>query len=223
MQKSQIPRNSHRALIFAVLGCFLMLAFTSCGSGKESKNPTCVKLTKAQIQKWVKKGYTNPTNPDYMTSLRFTTAYADPGAVFKVFVMGVRTNGDSIPETLTELTPVDTDNCKIKLSTYIFSGVNPFDFSELHILKEDGTIIDNLEYLKLVPFDYYEPKSEFNFVAYTPYVIKKGGITSQLLDSAGSIINFLPCPPCLYCKVTSCPTICEGRCGPQKIDSATVK
>jgi len=182
------------------------LALLSCNPGKQSKVPTCVKLTKAQIQKWVTKKYTDPTNPNHMTSVQFTTAYAGPGAIFRVYVMGVRADGTPIPESLTELTPVDQDACNIKLPDFLLLGTIPRKLSELNILKSDGGVMDSLEYLKLVPVEYTDPSTKYQFMAYESYHIKTGGIT---LKVEGGVLP--PCPPCPNC-IAPCPppTSCFG-------------
>lgn len=199
MQSRFFTRNQNPFFPFALLiiGVFL-LTFLSCKPGKQSRNPTCVKLTRAQIQKWVNKKYTDPTNPNHMTSLEFTTAYAGPGAIFSVYVMGVRNDGTRIPESLTELTPVDKDVCTVKLSDFLLVGTIPRKLSELNILKNDGTIIDSLEYLKLVPVDFKDPTTKLYFLAYDNYNIKKGGVTFKYTEVLP------PCPPCPNC-IAPCP------------------
>lgn len=205
MQLRFFTRNQPSFFPFALLiiGAFL-LTLLSCSSGKHSKIPTCVKLTRSQIEKWVKKGYTDPTNPNYMTSVEFTTADAGPGAVFRVFVIGVRGDGTRIPESLTELTPVDKDACVIKLSDFLLIGTIPRRLSDLQILKKDGNIIDSLEYLKLVPVDYEDPTTKYQFLAYENYNIMTGGVIRNVLDTVGYKIVLPPCPPCPNC-IAPCP------------------
>lgn len=209
MQKiKSSSKKSNWLLLPLAIAAFSLLMITSC-CRKKSTFPTCVKLTKAQIQKWVKEGYTDPANKNYMLSVRFKTAYASPGGVFRVFVTGLRKDGSLINESLTELTPVDTCNKEhIKLSDFIFTGTNPANLSDLGIVQSNGKIIDSLQFLQLAPFNYTDPVTKYDFLAYDIFTVKKGGVISNsLVPRVG-----LPCPPCPNCNASSCPPPCTS-CG----------
>ncbi len=219
MQTSHLSFKKSIWLLPLAIAAFSLVIILSWSCGKKAKSPTCVKLTKAQIQKWVNKGYTDSTKPNYMASMQFKTAYAFPGSVFRVFVIGARKDGSLINESLTELTPVDTCNkSHIKLSTYIFTGLNPADFYQLKILKSNGKIIDSLKYLQLEPFTFTDPTTHFDILAYNNSVVKEGGIILKYTAKGDQV---LPCPPCAYCK-DPCPppTGCVAPCNPIKIDTS---
>jgi hypothetical protein len=185
----------------------------SCKNTNHSQFPTCVKLTKTQIKEWIKKGYTDPINPDFIKSVRFKTAYAFQGSVFRVFVIGLRKDGSIVDESLTELIPIDTCNREhIKLSPFIFTGTNPADLADLEIVKKNGQLIDSLEYLKLEPYNYTDTASRFDLLAYRVSTITERGYEIQNAKS-GKV--GLPCPPCPNCNQTSCPASCNGVCGSQ--------
>lgn len=203
-------------IIIAVLS---LVIISSCKGGKKSKNPTCVKLTKEQVQNWVKKGYTDTANIDYMPVLRFTTAYAGPGAEFRVFVIGQRKDYSLITESLTELKPVDTcDKKNIKLTDYIYSGTIPVDLRDLNILNPNGKVKDSLQYVSLFPYDWADPKTKINFLAYDFTVMMNGGVIIRPLTAEKGV--GLPCPPCPNCPVGGCPKppTCE-ICGPSATDT----
>jgi hypothetical protein len=210
MQKDQFSFNKSIGLLMILVAAFSMVIISSC-KDKISKVPTCVKLTKAQIQKWVDKGYTDTTKPNYMSSLRFKTAYAFPGTPFGVFVIGVRKDGKVIEESLTKLTPVDT--CKkdhVELSDYIFTGMIPVDLVDLKILQGDGKkVTDSLENVVLQPYDWSDPNTHFNFLAYHFSIFKKGGVVIKPEVTTTMALKIgLPCPPC-----PNCPNPCPPPAG----------
>ena len=217
MQKNSFAFKKIIWLLSLIIAVISLLSFSSC-NGKKAKDAACVKLTKAQIQKWINKGYTDTTKPNYIASLRFQTAYAGPGTVFRVFVIGQRKDGSLVNESLTELAPVDTCNkSHINLPAFIFVGTVPADWSDLGVLKNDGKVIDSLEYLQMTPYAYLDPGSKFKLLAYTPYIIKKGGVKSAPELKA---YDLLPCPPCPNCK-EPCPPPegCIAPCTQASIDT----
>jgi hypothetical protein len=212
MQEGQSTFKKSIGLLTLIVAAFSMVIISSCND-KSSNDPVCVKFTKAQIQKWIDKGYINRLDLNPMVSVRFTTAYAGPGTVFRVYITGVRKDGSIIKESLTELTPVDScTKDHIKLSEFIFIGTNPADLSQLGILDKDGKIVDGLEYLQMTPFDYTDPKTKYDFLAYENS-IKKGDGTTMMRPLIHSD-QILPCPPCPNCPPSSCPKppTCEN-CG----------
>lgn len=213
-------KKSSWLLIVLTITTVLMMAISSCGKGgKKSKNPTCVKLTKEQFQKWVKKGYTDPASKDYMTAIRFTTAYAGPGAVYRVYAIGQRKDYTLINESLTELSALDTCNKKhIELSDFIYTGTIPVDLNDLKILKPGGKLNDSLQYISLRPYDWFDTKIKYNFIAYDFSVIMTGDVIVKPLMAEKGI--GLPCPPCPNCPVGGCPKppTCE-ICGPSSTDT----
>jgi hypothetical protein len=215
MQKSQFSFKKNFWLLPVIVAAFFIVTDTSCKPVKKSNIPTCVKITKAQLQKWVDKGYTDRGNKDYIKIVRFKTAYAFPGTGFRVFVIGQRRDGSLINESLTELTPVDTcDKVHIKLSDFIFTGTNQSVWSDMKVLKSNGTLIDSLMYLKLTPFDYNDSATKLNFLAYDFYLVKTGGvIIGPSLKTPTTQGSTLPCPPCPNCKACPPPLECTN-CNP---------
>ena len=90
MQKKQFSFNKTTWLWLPLIAIFSMAVISSCKCKKKPQYPSCVQLTKAQIQKWVDKGYTDSTKADYMIALQIKTAYAFPGTVFRYFICMVR-------------------------------------------------------------------------------------------------------------------------------------
>jgi hypothetical protein len=215
MQKSQFSFKKNAWLFLIIAAAFFVVTDSSCKSGKKSKVPTCVKMTKAQLQKWVKNGYTERGNKNYAYLIRLKTTYAFPGTGFSVFVMGQRRDGSLIDESLTELTPVDScDKVHIKLSDFIFTGTNQSVWSDINVLNSNGTLIDSLEYLKLTPFDYKDSATKLNFMAYDFNVIKTGGVIMVKTATSPTIQSVsLPCPPCPNCKACPPPMDCTN-CNP---------
>ncbi len=215
MQKNQFFYKCFRLSAIALLGCLVMLAVSSCSKvEKKSNDPTCVKLTKAQIENWVQKGYINPNDSSNIVRLR--TAYGFPGTVFKVFA--VIQKGDSvINESLTELTPVDSCNKKhIHLANFITTGIVLVNISDWNIWKggkSQGKLIDSLQYIQFTPYNYvYSPFTILNYDASA--VNKDGTHTADILLGKWP----LPCPPCENCRPDACPTTC-AVCGGVFIDS----
>lgn len=213
MQTSKFAKQKRNWLLLSITILCFLACITSCKHGKSAKNPTCVKFTKAHIQKWVAKGFTDSTNKDYITAVQFRTAYAFPGSIFQVYVIGQRKDGSFVNESLTELETIDT--CKIagKLSEFIFLGAIPATLSELGMLNSNGQVNDSLEFLQLSPYDYTDPKTHYDYLAYNITTIKKGGQTTMQNIQNAKI--GLPCPPCPNCNKSACPPppTCEV-CGP---------
>jgi len=214
MQTSHfLQKKSNWFLLIFTIGLFSLAGITSCKSGNSAKNPTCVKFTKAQVQKWVKSGFTDSANKDYITAVQFRTAYAFPGSIFQVYIIGQRKDGSFVNESLTELETIDTCKTAGKLSEYIFLGAIPATMSELGILNSTGQVNENFQFLKLVPYDYKDPTSHYDYLAYNITSITDGGKASM-----GTLENAsvgLPCPPCPNCNKSSCPPppTCDV-CGP---------
>jgi hypothetical protein len=204
-------------LPFAFLLFSLMVA-SSCNPGSNSKNPTCVKLTKAQFQKWVKSGYTNSKNKDYISAVQFRTAYAFPGTIFKVYVIGQRADGTFVNESLTELKTIDTCKTAGKLSEFIFLGTLPATIAELGVFNSDGNVIDSFEYLKMDPYNFNDPTSHYDYLAYNVSVVTKSAGRTTTAFAKAQI--GLPCPPCPNCNPSACPKppTCI-TCGPDATDS----
>jgi|GEM_PF-3414922 len=218
MQSRQFTIKKKIWLLPFAMAVITLMVFSTCKRKKGNSDPTCVKLTKKQIQKWVDKGYTNPKDTNYMASVEFHTAYANPGDVFRVFAIGRNAKGDLMSKTLTELTPVDSCiKSHIHLKKYIFIGAVPATLDELEIL--DGINVKaNLEYLRMLPYTEYEARSKFDMLAYTGFVHAK--LTSKRLYR----LALPPCPPCPNCKgpcppPTSCPPGCVDDTIEQPIDS----
>ncbi len=214
MRTSQFFFRKNFWIFFSItIALFSLAGFTSCKPGKSAKNPTCVKFTKAQIQKWVTSGFTDSTKKDYITAVQFRTAYAFPESIFKVYVIGQRQDGTFVNESLTELESIDTCKTVAKLSEFIFFGAIPATMSELGILDSKGQVNDSLQFLKLDPYDYKDPTSHYDYLAYNiTSIIQVGKATMETTQKASI---GLPCPPCPNCNKSSCPPppTCEV-CGP---------
>ncbi len=217
MQKSKHASKANIWLLPFAITLIFVSVISSCKSGKKPAYPTCVKLTKAQVQNWVKKGFTDSSSADYMMIVRFKTAYAFPGTGFRVYAIGQRKDGTFIDGSLTELTAVDTCNKKhINLSEYIFTGTNPIRLSDLNIVKKDGKINDSLRFLQMIPYTYTDPITHYSFLAFDINGTGENNTTIFYLK------NPLPCPPCPNCPKYACPPppTCES-CGTDSTESIT--
>ena len=214
MEKFQSPLKKISGLlsiVFAATSLFIV----SC-NGKNVKSPTCVKLTKAQIQKWVNKGYLNPQDSGIV---RLKAAYAWPGTFYKVYAGVQKADGSLIQESIIALTPVDTCKDHVNLNEFVFSGTLQVSVADWNIWKTNGgkSLNDSLAYIQLDPYTYnYQT---LPLLAFQDYVVSKDGSRIQVLHMAKTD-GILPCPPCPNCK-TPCPppSTCLAPCDAMMTDT----
>lgn len=212
LKRNQLPFFPYALIIIALF----MVTLLSC-NGKGAKEPTCVKLTRAQLQKWADKGF---IKYGQVNIIRLKVAYAWPGSAYKVYaVVQTAENGSMINESLIELKPLDSclkdHKGHIKLDDYASSGTIPANLEDWDIWKKDGSkkINDSLDYIQLEPYDY--PYRELRLMALHDYKVKKGGIRTPVLHPMiNKVDGLLPCPPCPNCKQpcpppSSCTAPCE--------------
>jgi hypothetical protein len=176
-------------LIVLVISCLGILA--SCVDPKTKATitgPTCVTLTKDQIQKgWIDPGYTKPGATDKITWLKLYTSYGGPETNFSANVHGMETDNTEPAGSKLDLN-TGTD-CNVKLPDDLAIGSNSIDISTLDIFNADGTVKKELEYVKFTPQLFPSNRTFMNYaveVVYTTGAQQKGGT--------------LPCPPCIYCR-----------------------
>jgi hypothetical protein len=210
MQTSSFFQFKRIIVVLSVIFVSSFLVFSTC-NGKNSKNPVCVQLTKAQLKKWATKGYIDPGNS---AIVRIKAAYVWPGTLYKVYAGVQKSDGSLIGESVVELSPIDSCNkSHIKLDDFIFSGTLQVGITDWNIWKTNGgkTINDSLEYIQFDPYN-YNYKS-LTLLAFHDYVVKKGGIRSATYHKGQQIemYSILPCPPCPNCK-SACPppSSCTG-------------
>jgi hypothetical protein len=150
--------------------------------------PTCVTLTKDQIQKgWVDPGYTKPGATDKITWLKLYTSYGGPGTNFSANVHGMES--DNTEPAGSKLDLNTGTGCTVSFPADMAIGSNSIDISTLDIFNADGSVKKELEYVKFTPQAFPSDKMFLNYtveVVYTTGTQQKGGS--------------LPCPPCIYCR-----------------------
>jgi len=192
---------------------------SSCKDQKSSTasftgRPTCMKLTKAQLQDWVRDEYTKPGDTDYIETMIFYTGYAGPGSDFQLNVRGLKTNDTEVTGSRLDLDSTN-DNCTPNLPDYISIGSNSITRSELGIFDATGKLEKNFSYLQLKPNVYTDPATKTQYLIYDVTVVNSDGSTRPLAKGT------LPCPPCPYC-VPKCPVGCTPPC-PEPVDSTVEK
>src|SRR5690349_15412342 len=109
--------------LFLLLLCVASAFQFSCnGDDKDEAmtDPTCVKLTRDQIQNWIDKGYIDPGVKG--TVIRFRTVLSWPKTVFRIYA-GVQKldDGSLIPESEIELSATDDSCGAISLDDFTMS------------------------------------------------------------------------------------------------------
>lgn len=171
------------AILLFVLSSFI---FISCKE-KHATGPTCMKLTKNQINDWVKKGFTSGKDP--IVYLRLKTAYSGPGTVFRTFVTGLTMTGNVVPESLTELIP--GDKCAVSLDdTYMVIGASIFKVP-YNKLFEKGELKNGITEITFIPYT-DDTTTIFKMLNYT-IRSQEGQFTIDASEQ-----NVL-CPPCANC------------------------
>lgn len=201
-------------LVFALLS-----VLSSCKDQKKFKadftgRPTCMKLTKAQLQDWVSNDYTKPGDTDYIETMIFYTGFAGPGSEFQLNVRGLKTDDQEVPDSRLDLDSTN-DNCTPNLPDYISIGSNSLKRSDLGIFDASGKIAKNFSYLQLKPNVFTDPSTKTQYLVYDVTVVNSDGSTRPLAKGT------LPCPPCPYC-VPKCPVGCTPPC-PELKDSTVKK
>ncbi len=196
-----------------------MAILLSCKDQKRSTasftgRPTCMKLTKAQLQDWVRDEYTKPGDADYIETMIFYTSDLGPGSDLLVNVRGLKTNFEEVPDSRLDLDSTN-DNCTPNLPKYLNYGSNSINRSELGIFDAAGKLQKNFAYLQLRPTVFTDPINKTQHLMYDITVVNSDGSTRPLAKGT------LPCPPCPYC-VPRCPDDCTPRC-PDKTDSTLDK
>jgi hypothetical protein len=151
-----------------------------------------MKLTKEQIQNWIKKGFTS--GKDSIVYLRIKTAYGGPGTVFRAFVEGLTEKGDLVPQSLTELKA--GDKCEVGLDdTYMVISpcINKFSYAKFFEKEELKKTINEII---LVPETIIDKPTTLKFLNYR-IKDQEGVFTFDSIDTIGGY--FLPCPPCRNC------------------------
>lgn len=185
------------------LTCFILLTFLpSCKEQGKAKadftgKPTCMKLTKAQLQDWVRDDYTKPGNTDYIETMIFYTGDAGPGSDFTLNVRGLKTDEKEVPGSRLDLDSTN-DNCTVNLPYPYSIGSNSIKRSDLGIFDATGKLEKNFAYLQLKPNVYTDPATKTQYLIYDVTVVNEDGSTRPLAKGT------LPCPPCPYC-VPKCP------------------
>jgi hypothetical protein len=220
MKSKTTNRFNYYGRWMGALAMIITLAvLSSCKDQKSSKSsftgrPTCMKLTKAQLQDWVRDEYTKPGDPDYIQTLIFYTSDAGPGTDLQVNVRGLKTNDMEVPGSRLDLDSTN-DNCTPNLPDYISIGSNSIPRSELGIFDATGKLEKNFSYLQLKPTVFTDPTTKTQYLIYDVTVVNSDGSTRPLAKGT------LPCPPCPYC-VPKCPVGCTPPC-PEPADSTVDK
>lgn len=142
----QLKKTSKNVVLLMTIICMIFIA--SC-KDKHATNPTCMKLTKNQIEHWVKKGFFK-SGGDSIAYIRLKTAYSGPGTIFKTYAVGLTMKGDVVPESLTELVP--GEKCVVSLDdTYMVIGSSIFKMPYNKLFAE-GILKKGISELMFVPF-----------------------------------------------------------------------
>jgi len=179
-------RQSLLSPLAFLLIVFSLFVFVSCNK-KQANSPTCMKLTKKQINHWVKEGMTKGENS--IAYLRVKTAYGGPGTVFRTFVTGLTIKGEIVPESLTELVP--GDDCIIGLDdTYMVIGSSIFKVPYDKIFEKDE-LKKGISEITFVPY-VDDTTTIFKMLNYTTRS-QEGLFTIEALEQD------VLCPPCKNC------------------------
>lgn len=219
MKPKSISSFGYRGMWIAVVVFASLAILSSCKDQKKAKadftgKPTCMKLTKAQLQDWVRDEYTKPGDTDYIETMIFYTGYAGPGSDFHLNVRGLKTDNKEVPESRLDLDSTN-DNCIASLPDYISISSNSLNRSDLGIFDATGKLDKNFAYLQLKPNVFTDPASKSQYLIYDVTVVNSDGSTRPLAKGT------LPCPPCPYCR-PYCPPSCTSGCS-TSIDSTLEK
>jgi hypothetical protein len=206
MQTSQFSFKKSIWLLPLAITVFSLLGISSCNGKndntgkKDNLGPSCMTLTKDQINKnWVPT-YTNPTNPEknIISILKFYSTYDQGSGGFSVHVQAFNKSNSPLGNSIDLSSGVA---CGINLPPLVQGRSNDIELSALNILKPDGTLVDNFDKIILTPE--IDVISGFDFLQYDVAVI--------VGDSRTAGPTLLPCPPCVNCK-PPCPADCQPAC-----------
>lgn len=204
-------------LSLAILGMLSLLTFSCKDEVRNFNNikpddsePTCMTLTKDQIEdNWVPT-YTDPANPaeTKITVLRFYAYFNPETNGYSISVQALNNAG----KPLGKLIDLNRGKgCDQNLPPLITSKNYDVELSSLQMLKDDGTLIDFFTKLIVTPAS--TDIGGLNFLKLDMTVATEDGTTSR---GSG-----LPCPPCPNCK-PPCPDWCVPVCPPtDPVDSLT--
>ncbi len=208
--QSLIKNRIWMQLLPVAIAVVSLLTISSCKEKKEKKkalvtSPSCMMLTKTDINQWVTNGYTDTSaaNKNRIIWLRFITSWKGAGTEFDVKVEGLRDDKDRnsiVSGSETKLT--SGSSCIISLPAAIGLSSNSCKLSDLNILEPNGTLKSNFDYLLLTP---EANPTDPNYMSFKMTVFYTAGSTPE----GGT----LPCPPCINCKYP-CPDDCPLPCPP---------
>jgi hypothetical protein len=208
MQTSQFSFKKSIWLMPLAIIVFFLLGISACNGKKDKKNekenlsPSCMTLTRDQINKYWVPTYTNPSNPEknLISILKFYSAYNHESGSFTVNVQAFNKFNTSLGDPI-DLSPGVA--CGVKLPSLVQGRSNDIDLSALNILKADGTLVDNFDQIILTPG--FVEINGFDFLKYDLAIVIGGTSTPGPPP--------LPCPPCVNCK-PACPEDCQPPCSP---------
>lgn len=193
------------------LTCFILLTFLpSCKEQAKTKvdftgKPTCMKLTKAQLQDWVTNNFTKPGDVNYIKTLVIYTSYPGSGSVFAANARGLRTDEREVKNSRIDLDPIK-NNCSPNLPEHFNVGImNTLDKDQLAIFDASGNFVNGFDYLQFTPKIYVDAETKISTLFYDVVVVNTDGTTRPVGKGT------LPCPPCPYC-VPKCPDWCTPAC-----------
>lgn len=185
-------KKSNRIYLLLLVAFTVVFSLYSCKGKDQGKQDTtfkmnCVTLTKADIQKWVDKGWTKPDNPDRIKVLLFQFFSQDPSKMYnnmQLIAYPGSSGTNVIMEGKTTLKIDSTCVAKAFTSETIIAN-NSFNFDSLKITNPDGSLND-FDFIRLRPANDYPPYINFQVE------IVRVGVT-ETVSSRGTD----PCPP--YC------------------------
>ena len=207
MQKlSLFPGNrpTMALALFCIVPVFLLLF--SCNQ-EDKKGPdkqleltattglkmNCVVLTRVQVQKWVARGWTDPTKPDSLIKkilLQFYTADAANGNNNMQLVTYPAKNYTTVYPQGEEVARIDSTCVAIQLTGKTTLGNNYISLKRLGILNPNGT----LKEFSFIRFRPVQDRPHFdNYVTFTVEVVQVAGDTETIMYSTETD----PCPH--YC------------------------
>lgn len=153
----------------------------------------CVILTKAQVQTWVDRGWTDKTKPDSLIKkilLQFYGASgADPSDDLQLMAYPGKDYLKVYPEGMKILT-IDTTCVAQEFSDVYALGNTYANFDDLKITNPDGSLID-FSFVRFKPAQSFPP-----YINFTMEVVKEvGGVKTVMYALSGGGTD--PCPH--YC------------------------
>ena len=199
MQANQLLKRSPGALLLVIAASFLIL-FSSCNNNKSDKTllagSGCLTLTNTQLGDWFP-AYSNPSDPvaNQISVLKFYPVISSGDTGYSVTVKAFNSANTQLGNELT----LNSGICELPVPLPGLGQRYEVWLSDLNILKQDGSLMDNLTELIFTP----STNTGANLIQFS--------VSAKIDGVSMARGDVLPCPPCVNCR-PPCPSDCIPAC-----------